>query len=314
MNTLDPKPPRGRLGRMQAALRPHFSLQADRAEDADIDARIRADMPVQGTNLWVLVFAIFIASIGLNVNSTAVIIGAMLISPLMGPIMGVGYGVGIRDFPLIRRAARHLAMATLIALITSTAYFAISPLRTVNSALLARTTPTIWDILIATFGGLAGIVAATRRHKSNVIPGVAIATALMPPLCTAGYGLAIGSWRYFVGAFYLYTINCVFIAASSALVTNAFHVQRKQFADPRTEARVRLYLGLVVTVTMLPSLFLAYELVGVELFHNRATQFVEKQFELSGTHVTDIDIDPKQRTIDVSLIGNRVSPTISPRP
>lgn len=306
MNTAGPSQGRDRLDRMRAALRTRFSWQANRADDADIDARIRADVPVQGTSLWVLVFAIFIASIGLNVNSTAVIIGAMLISPLMGPIMGVGYGVGIRDFPLIRQALKNLAIATLIALVTSTAYFAISPLRAVNSELLARTTPTIWDVLIAVFGGLAGIVAATRRSKSNVIPGVAIATALMPPLCTAGFGLATGSWRYFLGAFYLYTINSVYIAAAAALVTSRFHVRRKQFADPRIESRVRLYLGVVVTVTMLPSLYLAYELVGEEVFRSRATQFVQKQFDASGAHVTDIEIDPKNKTIDVSLIGKSV--------
>lgn len=292
--------------RLQAAIRTQFSLRDHRADDADIDARIRADVPIQGTNLWVLVLAIFIASIGLNVNSTAVIIGAMLISPLMGPIMGVGYGVGIGDVALIRRAAKNLAIATLIALVTSTVYFAVSPLRAANSELLSRTTPTIWDVLIASFGGLAGIVAATRRNKSNVIPGVAIATALMPPLCTAGYGLAIGSWHYFLGAFYLYTINSVFIAAASALITSAFHVRRRVPADPRMAAKVRVYLGTIVTVTLLPSLYLAYELVGEEVFRNRATQFIENQFETSVTHVTDMDIDPKKRTIDVSLIGKPV--------
>jgi uncharacterized hydrophobic protein (TIGR00271 family) len=306
MNSTGSSRARKFLGSLQAALRTRFSLQADRADDAEIDAGIRAGVLVKGTNLWVLVFAIFIASIGLNVNSTAVIIGAMLISPLMGPIMGVGYGVGIRDFSLIRAAAINLAIATLIALVTSAAYFAVSPLRSANSELLARTTPTIWDVLIATFGGLAGIVAATRRSKSNVIPGVAIATALMPPLCTAGYGISIGSWRYFLGAFYLYTINSVFIAAASALVTRASRLRSKHFPNPRIGARVRFYLGIVVTVTLLPSLYLAYELVGEEVFRNRATQFVQKQFESSGTHVTDIDIDPKKKTIDVSLIGKSI--------
>lgn len=189
--------------RVRASLRARFSLRADHATEEDIDERIRADVPLQGSKLWILVLAIFIASIGLNVNSTAVIIGAMLISPLMGPIMGIGYGIGMLDVPLIRHASKNLAIATGIAMAASAAHFWLTPLRAVNSELLARTTPTIWDVLIATCGGLAGIIAATRRAKSNVIPGVAIATALMPPLCTAGYGLAIGSWRYFLGAFYL---------------------------------------------------------------------------------------------------------------
>ncbi len=253
------------MARLSGVLRSWFSLELDRAADKDIDERIRADVPLHGTNLWVLVFAIFIASIGLNVNSTAVIVGAMLISPLMGPIMGVGYGIGIRDAALVRQAGKNLALSTLIALVTSTAYFAISPLRAVGSELLARTTPTIWDVLIAVFGGLAGIVAVTRNKSSNVIPGVAIATALMPPLCTAGYGLATGSWPFFFGAFYLYAINSVFIGIASAIVTSAFKLQKNQFADPRVERRVRWYLGTTITVTLLPSMYLAYRLVGEEV-------------------------------------------------
>jgi len=295
------------MARLSGVLRSWFSLELDRAADKDIDERIRADVPLHGTNLWVLVFAIFIASIGLNVNSTAVIVGAMLISPLMGPIMGVGYGIGIRDAALVRQAGKSLALSTLIALVTSTAYFAISPLRAVDSELLARTTPTIWDVLIATFGGLAGIVAVTRNKASNVIPGVAIATALMPPLCTAGYGLATGSWHFFFGAFYLYAINSVFIGIASAFVTSAFKLQKNQFADPRVERRVRWYLGTTITVTLLPSMYLAYRLVGEEVFRSRATLFVEKQFELAGTHVAGIDIDPKKRLIVVSLIVKSVA-------
>jgi uncharacterized hydrophobic protein (TIGR00271 family) len=192
---------------LKEIIKDRLSLAEDKADDSVIDERIRADVDMRGTNLWVLIFAIFIASIGLNVNSTAVIIGAMLISPLMGPIMGIGYGAGINDFTLIRRSFLSLVFATFIALLTSTLYFLISPLDTVQSELLARTTPTAWDVLIGLFGGLAGIVALTRKEKSNVIPGVAIATALMPPLCTAGFGLANGNWEFFFGAFYLYTIN-----------------------------------------------------------------------------------------------------------
>ena len=165
-----------------------LSLTDDKADDDVIDSRIRGDVEMRGSNLWILMFAILVASIGLNVNSTAVIIGAMLISPLMGPIMGIGYGTGINDYELIRRSLKNLFIATLIALLTSTLYFLISPLSTAQSELLARTTPTLWDVLIGFFGGLAGIVGATRKEKSNVIPGVAIATALMPPLCTAGFG------------------------------------------------------------------------------------------------------------------------------
>jgi uncharacterized hydrophobic protein (TIGR00271 family) len=297
------------LRRLLAALRSRFSLVDDRATDADIDQRIRADVEMKGTNLWVLIFAIFIASIGLNVNSPAVIIGAMLISPLMGPITALGFGVGTRDLKLVRAGLHNLVVASLIALLTSAAYFAITPLHEAHSELLSRTTPTIWDVLVALFGGLAGIVAATRKRLSNVVPGVAIATALMPPLCAAGYGLAAGVWSYFFGAFYLFTINCVFIAASAALITGAFHIRAKAYMDPRLERRVTLVLWVVVAVTMLPSLYLAYQLVGEEVYRTRASLFVSQKLQFQGTRVSDVGIDPKSRRIEVSLIGNIVPPT-----
>ncbi|MGE0113522.1 MAG: DUF389 domain-containing protein [Steroidobacteraceae bacterium] len=293
-----------KIDNLREALRSRFSLKDDRANDAEIDADLRSGISMRGTNLWVLMFAILIASIGLNVNSTAVIIGAMLISPLMGPIMGVGYGAGIYDFQLIRQSLKNLGIAASLSLLTSTIYFAISPLTTAQSELLARTNPTIWDVMVAFFGGLSGIVAATRKQKTNVIPGVAIATALMPPLCTAGYGLATRSWGYFLGAFYLFTINCVFIAAASAFVTRAFHLQRKKFVDTPTEKRMAFYMWLAMIVTILPSLYLAYRLVGEEVFKTRAEQFVHEQLEFRKTHVSGVAIDSKKKQIEVTLIGD----------
>ena len=184
-----------------------FSLDNYKSSEQEVIESITKSVEFKGINVWVLVFAIFIASIGLNVDSAAVIIGAMLISPLMGPIMGIGLGAGIYDFELIKKAGRNLLVMMVISLITSTTYFLISPLREAQSELLARTTPTIWDVLIALFGGLAGIVATSTKEKGNVIPGVAIATALMPPLCTAGFGLATGNMYYFGGALYLFFLN-----------------------------------------------------------------------------------------------------------
>jgi uncharacterized hydrophobic protein (TIGR00271 family) len=294
------------MGQIVDAVRARFSLREDRADDQEIDSSLRAGVTMQGTNLWVLMFAIFVASIGLNVNSTAVIIGAMLISPLMGPIMGVGYGAAIHDFPLIRSGLKNLGIAAGISLLTSTVYFALTPLAGTQSELLARTTPTIWDVLIAIFGGLAGIIGVTRKQKGNVIPGVAIATALMPPLCTAGYALANGRWGFFFGALYLFTINSVFIAASATLVTRAFHLERRQFDDPAVQNRVQMYMAIAMTATVLPSLYLAYRMVGDEIFRTRATSFVQDRLEFETTHVNDIDIDPRARRIEVSLIGDAV--------
>ena len=191
----------------------NFDLRQEKEDEQETIESIRRGVDFKGTNLWVLIFATFIASLGLNTNSTAVIIGAMLISPLMGPIMGFGLGLGIADFELIKRSFRNLATAALFSVITSTLYFLLSPLSEAQSELLARTQPTVYDVLIAFFGGMAGIVASSTKNKGNVIPGVAIATALMPPLCTAGFGLASGNLYYFFGAFYqfgLYLLGYLF--------------------------------------------------------------------------------------------------------
>lgn len=292
--------------RVKEILKDRLHITEDKADDDVIDERIRGDIHMKGSNLWILMFAILIASIGLNVNSTAVIIGAMLISPLMGPIMGIGYGAGINDFALIRRAFKNLAIATLIALLTSTLYFWISPLDTAQSELLARTTPTVWDVLIGLFGGLAGIVAVTRKEKTNVIPGVAIATALMPPLCTAGFGLATGHWNYFFGAFYLYTINFVFIALSAFFIVRVIHIAEKKYVDPAVAKRAQRYIVAIAIATMLPSSYLAYQLVGEEVFKSKASAFVNENLNFVKTNVAQVKINPKTYEIKVFLIGEHI--------
>lgn len=280
-----------------------FSLADDKSEADLIDTEIRSNVSLRGTNLWVLILAILIASVGLDVNSTAVIIGAMLISPLMGPIMGIGYGIGVYDFPLIKKSALSLAVATLIAFLASAIYFLLSPLSEAHSELLARTSPTIWDVLIAFFGGLAGIIAATRKIKTNVIPGVAIATALMPPLCTAGYGLANGQWNFFFGAFYLYIINSVFIAIAAVIIISAMKLPHRSYVDAKTESRVKVYLFGLVLITVVPSMYLAYNLVKEEVFTQRAKSFVANEFKFDETYYTNLEINPKSKTIELSLIG-----------
>lgn len=296
----DPPPSSTRLRRALAA---RFSLLADKADNAVIERRIREGVALQGATPWILMFAIFIASIGLNVNSTAVIIGAMLISPLMGPIMGVGLGAAVYDFTLIRTSLWNLAIASAISLGVSTLYFLVTPLAEAQSELLARTSPTLWDVLIALFGGLAGIVGITREEKSNVIPGVAIATALMPPLCTAGYGLATGQWQYFGGAFYLYSINCVFIALATVIGIRLVRVPVHASVDSKVERRLRNGLLMLALATALPSAWLAYRLVQQEVFKSRAIAFVRDEFAFDSAHVADTRVDPSTRAIEVSLIG-----------
>ncbi|MGG7603877.1 DUF389 domain-containing protein [Massilia sp. BKSP1R2A-1] len=283
-----------------------FSLLHDKADDDVIDASLRSGVELRGATPWILMFAILVASIGLNINSPAVIIGAMLISPLMGPITGIGYGIGIYDFALIRRSLLNLGIAAAISLVTSTLYFLLTPLDEAQSELLARTTPTLWDVLIALTGGLAGIIGMTRREKSNVIPGVAIATALMPPLCTAGYGLANGQWAVFGGAFYLFSINCVFIAVSTVIVIEFLRLPHRKFVDVGVERRVKRTLWTVVLLTALPSIYLAIQLVDNEVFGHRARQFVRNEFGNAGTHVVDVQLDPLVRQVELTLIGPRM--------
>ncbi|HQN64054.1 MAG TPA: TIGR00341 family protein [Methylophilus sp.] len=288
------------------SIRRRFSLIEDKASDQVIDTGIRSGVELRGTNLWVLMFAIFIASIGLNVNSTAVIIGAMLISPLMGPIMGVGYGIGIYDAELIRKSLRNLGIATSISLLVSTLYFLLTPLSDAQSELLARTSPTIWDVLIAFFGGMAGIIGATRAEKTNIIPGVAIATALMPPLCTAGYGLANLNWQFFFGAFYLFSINCVFIAFSAVLIIWILNPEHKKFVDRYTETKIRRTLSLIVLVTMLPSIYLALHLVKNEVFTHKSKAFIAQEFSFANTRIASSNIDPVKKRIELTLIGELI--------
>lgn len=292
---------------VRAALAQQFNIREDQASYSEIDSNIREMVEIKGTNLWVLMFAIIVASVGLNVNSTAVIIGAMLISPLMGPIMGIGYGIGINDFDLIKSSVKSIGLAVLISILSATIYFIISPLSQAQSELLARTTPTLWDVLIALFGGMAGILATTRKEKSNVIPGVAIATALMPPLCTAGYGLATGHLSYFFGAFYLFFINMVFIALATVLFVGYINPPHKRFVDAAMERKVRRYIISLVLITVLPSIYLAYNMVSDVAFNSRAQDFVKNELAFDHTLVTNYKISPDTREIEVTLVGDEIS-------
>ncbi len=288
-------------------LRSRFLLTEDMAEPAEIQAAVEAGIPFQGTNLWVLMFAILVASVGLNVNSTAVIIGAMLISPLMGPIVGIGFGAATLELALIRRGFRSLLTATVISLAISALYFRLTPLTDAGSELLARTQPTTWDVLIALFGGAAGAVGLTRRAKSNVIPGVAIATALMPPLCTAGYGLATMHWTYFGGALYLFSINCVFISLATFLVVQLLPLPNHAFADDQQARRVRASILGLALLTAAPSVYLAVGIVRDGAFTHNGQQFVEEQFNQPGTYVVTSRLTAETQTINVLLAGQRLT-------
>ncbi len=288
---------------MDKELKRLFSLRNDQQEPDIIDGALRSGAQVVGTNLWVLFFAILIASVGLNVNSTAVIIGAMLISPLMGPIVGIGYAAAVADFALIRAAFKNLGIFTALSLVTSVLYFSLSPLDQPQSELLARTSPTLWDVLIAAFGGAAGMVAVTRKSFNNIVPGVAIATALMPPLCTAGFGIANGRWEMFAGAFYLYVINSVFIAAATLAVAKLLRLPPRGVVDDATRTRHRAFIALGLTLVLVPSVWLGYRFVQNEVFNN-AARSVGREL-LSDSRVLSYDVDAQARALRLTTVGDR---------
>ncbi len=277
-------------------------------EDYDfIHEEIEKGVVFKGTNLWILIFAIVIASIGLNMNSTAIIIGAMLISPLMGPINGMGYSLATYDFFLFRKAVKNFSFAVGASLLTSTLYFAVTPVGTASSEILARTSPTIYDVLIALFGGLAGIIAMSTKRKGNVIPGVAIATALMPPICTAGYGLATLQFNFFFGALYLFTINTVFIGVASLFVCQFLRFPIRTIIDSDRKKRINQYISLILTITIVPSVYFGYLLVQNERFSDRAQRFVNEISVTEGTYLLDNRLNATARSIDLIYSGYGLS-------
>ncbi len=284
----------------------YLNIESEIEDYNKIHRTIEKGIIFQGTNLWILVFAIIIASVGLNMNSTAVIIGAMLISPLMGPINGMGYSIATYNFPLFRKALNNFTFAVVASLLASTAYFAISPVSTAHSELLARTSPTIYDVLIALFGGLAGILATSSRLKGNVIPGVAIATALMPPLCTAGYGLATAQFPYFLGAIYLFTINSVFITFASILVSQLLRFPIRTLVDDRQKTRVNRWITAVILVTLIPSIYFGYRLVQKEKFVEEANKFIKSVSVVEGNLLLKSEINPDKKQIALIYGGNKL--------
>lgn len=287
----------------------YFNLMPDKEDEREIVAQISSGVSFRGAQLWVLIFAIFIASLGLNVNSTAVIIGAMLISPLMGPIIGMGLAVGINDLDLLRRAARNFAVATLISVLTATVYFLITPLGEAQSELLARTSPTLYDVLIAFCGGAAGIIALCTRGKGNVIPGVAIATALMPPLCTAGFGLATGHLMYFLGAFYLFFINTVFIALATYCGVRLMNFNHHEFQSPEKARKAHRYLMAIVVVTMLPAAYMTVRIVQQHMFDNNVRRFISTELTQRGTQILTDDVDRDSLKLRIVAVGREISET-----
>ena len=291
---------------MSLKLTDFIELGDDQEPFYEIKQTIEKGIRFSGSNLWILIAAILLASLGLNVNSTAVVIGAMLISPLMGPIIGMGLAASINDLPLLKRAGLNYLFATIASLATSTLYFFISPLADAHSELLARTSPNIYDVLIALFGGFAGIIALSSKNKGNVLPGVAIATALMPPLCTAGYGLATGQPMFLLGALYLYLINSVFIALATYIFTRIIKFPLEKQKNIKDQKRVSRMIITLTLVTILPSIYFGYQLILENRFTGNATAFIQKEIIDEGVFVLRRQIDPKAKKIQVHVISGKI--------
>ena len=293
-----------------------FALGADAASQEEVNSNVHKGIMIRGTNLWVLIFAIFIASLGLNTNSTAVIIGAMLISPLMGPIIGMGYSMGVYDFTLLKESLRNFLIMIVVSLITSAVFFTLPLISSTQSELLARTQPTTYDILIALFGGLAGMVAQTRKDRTGtVIPGVAIATALMPPLCTVGYGLATFQFRFMLGALYLFTINSIFIALASFIVTRVMKFKMIGELEPQKLKKLKSAMVLIIILVTLPSILIAVSIIQRSSFDANYRHFVDEAFNYDNTFVVEssAEYNPgrrKQSVIEVRLFGEPLSENV----
>lgn len=281
-------------------------IHKDQIDREDAVRRIKEGIWFRGPNVWILAFAIVLASVGLNVNSTAVIIGAMLVSPLMGPIMGVGLSLGINDIDLLKQAAKNLLIMVVVSLLASSLYFLISPLRLVNpTELLARTTPTIYDVLIGLFGGLAGILENSRKERGTVIAGVAIATALMPPLCTAGFGLAHLSAHFFFGALYLFLINSVFIILATYTAVVYLHFPKVDAHDIQMSERRRRIISWIIVLFVVPSIWSAVSMVRDNNFERNVSDFVSAHRFIDGRYIYDYTITSgRKRQVELRVAGD----------
>ncbi|MDO5422672.1 MAG: DUF389 domain-containing protein [Eubacteriales bacterium] len=283
-----------------------FEIRSDMVSYEELHEMMEENTIIRGSNMWILIMAIFIASIGLNVDSTAVIIGAMLISPLMSGILTMGYALATSDLTLLRKAFTRFGTQVVISLITSTLYFRLTPLDAPTSEMIARTSPTLWDVLIALFGGIAGAIGNTRKKKGNVIPGVAIATALMPPLCTTGYGLATMQRPFILGAFYLFAINTLFIMLSAAFVMKLLGVPSHKAENPKRQKQVRRLITIITVLTVIPSVLVGGLKVYQSVMEQNFTSYLNNEFVFSDTQVVKSEIDLREREVSVSLVGSQI--------
>lgn len=282
-----------------------FNLRRELDTPQVVYDTIESRVPFRGTNLWMLVLAIFVACLGLNLNSASVLIGAMLISPLMGPTVGMGVGIGIYDLALFRKALYNYCFATVVALSTSTLYFSVSPIDQASSELLSYTSANVYHAIIAFIGGMAGILGVASKTKGNIVAGVAIATALLPPLCTAGYGLANGEWSYLLGALYFYLINTVFIAISSLLTIRLLRYPKKD--DVSNKSRTNNIVTILSIVTIIPSIYFAWQVIQQQQFENKVKTFIDQEAQFPNDYILSKKWNYDKRQIELVYGGVPIS-------
>ena len=301
----------GKPNNLGGGIRFFFKETFNIIDDTDVNATIddiKAGVPIKGQTAWVLIFSILIASAGLNTSSTAVVIGAMLISPLMGPIMGIGLSLGINDIFLLRKAVKNFGIMVVLSLITSFLYFSIPVFQNETPELIARTAPDVRDVIIAFAGGLALIIAFSRRSKAiTTISGVAIATALMPPLCTAGFGLATGKWHFFGGAMFLFSINTIFIATATFVIVRFLKFPFEHYLDSKRKKIISNVIYVSAFVILIPSVFFFYKLYKQSDFNQTISHFIQEQKEKKGVLIFDIDKNHSKKEISFAIIGNKIN-------
>lgn len=288
-----------------------FSFKQDKdVNPVIVSESIEKSIEFKGYNVWVLICSIFIASIGLNLNSPAVIIGAMLISPLMGPIRGIGLSVGTNNFKLLIFSLINFGVATGVSVLVSFIYFKLTPFKEATGEILARTEPQILDVLIASFGGLAGIIAASKNDNSTVVPGVAIATALMPPLCVSGYGLATGNWDFFLGSSYLFLLNSIFICLTTILVIRYLKFPLKSYLNKKKERKIKIYIFVFLLIILIPSGIKFAQVWSKSIFYGNVETFILEEIkpigEANGFWINgqEIEYNSEKQSITISLAGD----------
>lgn len=274
-----------------------LNLKTDQEAEQITYDEIKSGVVFKGTNLWIMAFAIFMACIGLNINSKAAVIGAMIISPLMGPIFGIGFSLGTSNTTLLKLSLRNVFRIVIISILCSTLYYLLSPYHIATDELLSFSKPTIFDIFLAFIGGMAGMIAISRHDGNRVLVGIAVATACIPPLCTAGFGIATLQWEYILGGLYTYFINALFICLGCYIITR--YLKFARFSESNIK-HINSYFGVLAFITIIPALYLAYNLWMVNVYNDKIKYFVTNEIEQTH-HVihTAIDVENKTLTIDV---------------